>query len=100
MQKLLREGTAPVESLEARRLLSFSLTNKVLAVAGTSGDDGITLSLSSGELKLSDNGATKKFAVTSITNITIDAGAGFDTILVSPRIKLPCAISGGKGNDS
>src|SRR5215208_3085063 len=115
------------ESLEARLLLSVFVTNHVLHVEGTSGDDRIVFRRHDSEhLKVEVNGRVQQFEKSAVKRIDISAGAGNDYVLVSrnnvfetrtgpdpncedncPRIaksisivNVPGSISGGAGDDT
>ena len=90
----------PVENLEARRFLSFTLVGGALTVTGTGGDDIISLKLVGNQIRLSTDGVVKKFAEASVTSIQISGGNGKDTVSIQGAITVPATLFGEAGNDS
>ena len=95
------------EPLETRRMMSASLKSGVLRVAGGAGNDRIALSLDKGRIMdegwitVTRNGVREgRFASSAVKSISIDAGAGNDTVSVAPGIKQAPRISGGAGADT
>ena len=89
------------QHLEARRLLSSSLSNGLLTVTGTSGNDTITISVSGSNIKVAQTGSsTKSFSSSSVHKIKVSAEGGNDTVTVSSSITKPCTLDGGSGNDN
>jgi hypothetical protein len=78
-----------------------TLTNGVLTVTGTAGDDKIRISIAKDTSKLAVkvNGTTTLFSIASITKIKVDGLAGDDDICVKRGVSVATEISGGDGND-
>jgi hypothetical protein len=85
---------APFESLEDRKLFS------VVTVTGTTGDDVIKVTQSSGQLHVDLNGSTTDYTASSVTQINVSAGDGNDQVLTDPSVAIKEVISGGNGNDT
>ena len=97
---------AIVETLESRRLLSVApvLTDGVLSVSGTTGDDKIRISIGKDTSKLAVkvNGTVTLFSLSSITKIKVDGLAGDDTICIKQHhggIDIASELDGGDGDD-
>ena len=105
-----------IEALEGRQLLSATLTDGVLTVTGTDGNDAIGISLSKDGATITVSEAvvvegekptpTKTtFDAASVTSIVVDAGAGDDRVGAcrgrrgSSALTVPMTINGGDGND-
>src|SRR6266571_2751741 len=86
---------AVLETLESRRLLSVpvaaeasapapTLSNGLLAVTGTAGDDNIRISIANDTSKLAVkvNGQATLFSLAAITKIKVDGLAGNDEICI------------------
>ncbi len=92
-----------VERLEDRCLLAtINLSSGNLTVTGTSGNDVLTISSDGTNLSISD-GVVQTVPLASITgSVTIDAGAGNDTINFSGSMTgfgRSLTVNGGQGND-
>ena len=93
----------PVELLEKRSLLSASISNDVLLVAGTRKNDRITIALERANLIATVNGVSESIATSSFTSIVVDGRRGDDTISVLNTggvIPFPMKIWGQAGRDS
>ncbi len=88
-----------VESLEARTLLSASVSNQTLFVAGTHGDDIIRVFRSGGNIIVRENGSETSFDASQIRQIVVAGRRGDDRILIDDSILLPTTLRGGLGND-
>ena len=88
------------ECLESRRLLSVSLnsTTHLLTVNGTGGDDTIKLTVSGTNLKVTLNNANSTFPLSKVSKITVNAGAGGDTVTLDPSVKIGATINTGAGS--
>src|SRR5437868_13069020 len=74
--------TPSLERLESRDVPTTAvLSNGVLTITGTSGNDSIVLSQSNGRVQIS--GVTSTFATTSINSVVINDGAGSDSVSLS-----------------
>lgn len=100
---------AQIQALEARRLLSASVSmaaSGALTVNGTSGNDVIRITLDAvnpRQLDVIANGNTKSFAASSVKSITVNAGSGNDDVEVlelNGPINVPMTLLGGSGNDT
>ena len=108
-----RRATSPsLEALEPRLALataagatagavvSIAIVDGTLTVTGTDGPDRILIGQGGrpGYLSVVANGANRgRFG--PVTGISVDGGAGNDTILVGPRVTLPAMLHGGPGDD-
>ena len=73
--------------------------NGVLRVNGTSGNDAISITATSGTFNVSLNGSVQSFPAVGISRIEVIAGEGNDTVTIGGGV--PAAyIDGGDGNDS
>jgi len=78
-----------------------TLTNGVLTVTGTDGDDKIRIRIAkdSSKLAVKVNGTTTLFSIASVTKIKVDGLAGDDDICVRRGVSIATEINGGDGND-
>jgi Ca2+-binding RTX toxin-like protein len=106
-----------LENLEDRRLLSATLANGLLTIAGTAGRDQVSVALKDPthlqvvQRTVSTDAAGKRttttdrktFDLASVKSITADLGAGNDSITLdgpfSRALSIPAALNGGAGND-
>ena len=99
-----------VEDLETRRLLSVSIVDGVMRIAGTKGDDTISVDLvadTAGSVTTVDfNGRVRLYTIPPHgqlpRRIVVRGGRGDDTVTVSPLHYAglrPVLIAGGAGND-
>src|SRR3954451_13962607 len=78
-----RKARLGVQALEAREVPSATLTNEVLKVAGTNGNDTIEiLSPQPGQTIVRVNGAEQFSGSDTITKITIDSRGGGDQVFI------------------
>lgn len=108
-----------IQQLEDRRMLSATVSGGVLTVEGTSGNDQITVSLSSdgttltvSEAKARRFGRSGKATTTTFTladtpvnSIVVNAGAGNDTVNLRgatrrAELGIAATLNGGDGNDN
>src|SRR5688572_25262802 len=88
------------EALETRRMLSASLKGGVLRVSGTGGDDRIKLSLDAGRIVVTTNGVRDgQFLGAVVRKISLNAGAGDDSVSMSARITVAALLDGAAGDD-
>lgn len=73
-------------------------SNGTLTVTGSGGADTVAVSVKSGSVKVTVNGATQTFSSKSIKRISVDAGSGNDVITIGAGL-APANIKGGSGND-
>jgi len=99
---LSRRTILRCESLEGRDMLAVAyLTGSTLNVIGDPTDDLISVKLSAGQLRVTDNSANLgAFLSAAVTNIAIRGGDGNDTVTVGNTVTQPVDITGGYGNDS
>ncbi|HYO11356.1 MAG TPA: calcium-binding protein [Tepidisphaeraceae bacterium] len=71
------------ERLEPRRLLSISLSNGTLAIAGTAADDVIDVNVRGGFYRVFDGTVARRFALGSVKRLTIDAAGGNDRVTLN-----------------
>jgi Ca2+-binding RTX toxin-like protein len=95
-----------IESLESRRLLSFTLGGGTLTVNGKPGvfNDIIKVSQQdAATIRLEDNGVVNLFADSAVSKIVINGGDGNDRLTVVGTVALPltepATVNGGNGND-
>src|SRR4051812_2095506 len=89
-----------IEPLELRRLLSSTLSARLLSVVGTSGKDTISLTVGGSSVTLKDNGATRTFPLANVSRIKVDALAGADVVSISNSLVRPATLLGGDGADT
>jgi hypothetical protein len=89
-----------IESLEGRRLLSATLTEGVLTVGGTAGNDVITVTAANTSLTVKVGAATNTFAIAKVNKIVVNAGAGNDAVSIGSTVAKPTILNGQDGNDS
>ena len=95
-----RTRPSVVEHLEGRVLLSASLRGGTLSVAGTRGDDEITVALNGASVDVTVNGEVRSFEAARVTRgIRADGRAGDDAIDVAAAFALPVRLTGGAGDD-
>jgi Ca2+-binding RTX toxin-like protein len=87
-----------VQSLEARRLCSTSLLNRVLTIDGTHRGDRIDCSASARRIYVRVNGQTASFALGEVSQIRVFAYRGNDVVNLG-AIVLPCTLIGAAGDD-
>ena len=102
MIRVQRALAAVIEPLESRRLLSASISNGVLVVAGTSANDSIYISTPDGgtTVRLQINRAKQSFSATAFTAISVSGGDGNDYVSVSAALAYRATLSGGSGADT
>jgi Ca2+-binding RTX toxin-like protein len=84
--------------LEPRTLLAATLTDGLLDITGTAGNDVILLRESpAGTLQLTIAGQAQTFPLSDINRIRIRSGRGNDRVL--SRIDKPVILQGGEGDD-
>jgi len=106
-----------LENLEDRRLLSATLANGVLTIAGTGGRDQVSVALKDPthlqvvQRTVSVDAAGKRttttdrktFDLSAVKSITADLGAGNDAVTIdrpfSRALSIPTTLNGGAGND-
>src|SRR5437868_13869178 len=88
------------ERLEQRILLTAELQpDGTLLVTGTDGDDNIRLFVSDGQLVVRDDAGDNPFALSDITAIHVQAGAGDDHVQLDTEV-MGSLIEGQDGADS
>jgi Ca2+-binding RTX toxin-like protein len=98
-------GSASLEHLESRRLLSITLDGQTLRITGTDGNDQLSLSRTGVDNVIArENTSSAQFDLDDINEIVIGGGAGDDVIRVTANDLsdrgIDVLLSGGLGNDS
>jgi len=91
---------AVVDALEQRRMLSVTLSNGVLTLTGTGGNDVATFAPSGSNLLVSDNGTNYSYALTSVNQIVVNLNHGNDSVTMSAGLSIPASLVGGNGDDT
>lgn len=100
---------AAVETLEGRTLLSgvpLGVSTAVvdggtqLRIAGTAGNDQITVTQTPGGLIVGNTGGWSKTIAQTIKSIWIDAAAGNDSVTLDASVTQNATLFGGAGNDT
>jgi Ca2+-binding RTX toxin-like protein len=93
--------TTLFETLETRKLLSASLANGTLTIAGTAAADNIYVTIGAGsKVNVYENNVLKgSFASTSVKKIVANLGDGYYQIYIGSIGAVPSTIVGGKGDD-
>src|SRR5438067_985444 len=97
---------AVIEALDARRLLSAGVQSGVLHIAGTAGNDVITVSRDPADttrLLAKVNGIVQAFDDAGVSGVWIGGNAGADRVSVdegAAPLGLPLTVHGGGGNDA
>jgi Ca2+-binding RTX toxin-like protein len=109
--QVLLPGMSPVASAQLAPLAVLttpaSVSNGILNVTGTSGDDSISVIMDSTgkNVNVTVNGQSSSFALAGLTGIFVDAGGGNDNVSLirsdgSRGIPLDATVAGGNGNDT
>jgi Ca2+-binding RTX toxin-like protein len=89
-----------IEGLEARRLLSSSLSGGVLTITGMDAANKIDVTVAGSNIKVDEHaGSVKTFAASKVHQIKADLKGGNDQITVSESITVPTTLNGGSGDD-
>jgi Ca2+-binding RTX toxin-like protein len=93
-----------IETLEARRLFAITLSNGVVTITGTSGDDVVEFEYRSDvvQIAVTLNGSEKRYAPGLVTKFVVSSGDGNDRIEYSSAnggVAVPSFIDAGAGND-
>ncbi len=88
-----------IEKLEGRRLLAASLSNGLLVVTGTEGDDTINFAVGGSSISVFLNGVGSVFNARDVERVHVDALGGDDTVILGRRLMLPTVVLGGPGDD-
>jgi Ca2+-binding RTX toxin-like protein len=78
---------------------TFSFSNGVLTITGTSGNDTATLSVSGDNLIAVGDTVSKTYSLASVTRVVLDMGAGNDSVNIGLGVPV-ASVNGGSGNDS
>src|SRR5215218_472312 len=93
------DGGATLESLEPRRLLSASISGRVLTVVGGGGNDTISLIRSGIDDVIANvNGVRNTFDMDNFDRVVLSGVGGNDTITNGNGINN-ASLDGGSGND-
>ncbi len=77
-----------------------TLSGGVLTVQGTVNDDDISVTRHGQNLTVSVNGQTFTFDNKKVSRLSIDAGAGSDSVSADANVQQAAILLGGLGNDS
>lgn len=91
--KRAHRGRSRAERLAPRLLLT-------LAVAGTPGDDVISVEVVASNLVVRVNQTSQSFPLQSVDQLAIDAMAGNDRVDILSAGTIPVSVDGGDGNDT
>src|SRR5438552_7869887 len=81
--------------------VTFDPVSGQLKITGTDNGDLITLTRAGPSLALSMNGTPSgSYATAGMTQISIDARGGDDTVWLDPAISIPATVNGNAGNDA
>lgn len=87
------------ESLESRRLLTVTLVDGVLTVAGTEEADQLAVGRNDTSIVVNDNGTNSSWNPADVTSIVVNGLGGNDDIVVRARLAKPITLGGGAGDD-
>src|SRR5688572_19372314 len=94
-------GTALFEALEGRRMMSASVSNGVLWVNGTAGNDKLEVDQSGSDVYVFENGLLSRiFPVGSFQRLSVSGGEGDDHIKVFNGVTAPAFLYGNGGSDA
>ena len=96
-----RRTVLQCEPLEDRAVpATAALAAGSLTVTGTAGADRIRIFSDGAALHVLD-GSTEigTFAVTAVTDITVNTAGGNDAVLIDPNVTQPAVLNGGDGNN-
>jgi Ca2+-binding RTX toxin-like protein len=102
----IRSAVLPaIETMEERRMLSATVVDGLLVVAGTNGDDVISFSLnaSGSKVKVSVNGDSDAFRLSDVLRISASGKDGHDKIRMNNKngvLEFKARMRGGEGNDT
>ena len=88
------------ESLESRRLLTVTLVDGVLTVAGTEESDQLVVGRNDTQIVVNDNGTSSTWNPAEVTSIVVNGLGGDDQIAVRAGVFKPITIDAGAGNDA
>ena len=92
-----------LESLESRRLLSFTVVGGTLTVTGTANPDQILVRKDGTNLTIVQNAVNATTPAAAVTKIVVNGLAGNDRLALAVGatngITLPSQLNGGDGND-
>ena len=92
-----------LETLESRRLLSFTVAGGTLTVTGTANPDQILIRKDGTNLTIVQNGVNATTPAAAVTKIVVNGLAGNDRLALAvgatSGITLPSTLNGGDGND-
>src|SRR2546421_3014252 len=98
-----RKGGFMIETLERRRLLSFTVSGGILTVNGTAGADHISITRDGTNLTIHQNGVNSTTPAAAVQKIVINGLAGNDELRLAlgldHGVRLPSTLNGGGGND-
>ena len=92
-----------LETLERRRLLSFTVSGGILTVNGTAGADHISITRDGTNLTIHQNGVNSTTPAAAVQKIVINGLAGNDELRLAlgldHGVRVPATLNGGDGND-
>ena len=92
-----------LETLESRRLLSFTVAGETLTVTGTANPDQILIRKDGANLTIVQNGVNSTTPAAPLTKIVVNGLGGNDRLALAVGatngITLPSTLNGGDGND-
>lgn len=89
-----------LDQLESRRMFAASLSNGVLTLTGTAGNDSFYVNAApGGKMAVYEGSKTTSFNYTSVKKIVANMGKGNDSCYIGLTSTIPCVIDGGEGND-
>jgi Ca2+-binding RTX toxin-like protein len=87
--------------LDSGGAVTDSVSNGVLKIAGTSGDDTISVKSNGVKVKVKADGvALTPILLADLVGVSVKGKGGDDVITIEPSVLLPSTLSGGGGNDS
>ena len=89
------------QPLERRRLLSATVVDDALVIAGTEANDtiAVVMDAATGQMNVTVNGVTEAFDPTTYGSLNIDAGAGDDDVRIDANVTMKAVVEGGLGDD-
>jgi Ca2+-binding RTX toxin-like protein len=88
-----------IEALEARQLLAASIHDDLLDVAGTDGNDTVTVKTAGATTTVTINGADQSFNNSAFSGINVSGGDGNDRLALSGTT-VDATLLGGAGDDT
>lgn len=90
-----------LEDLESRTLLSVGLSDRVLVVCGTAGDDRIVVTRADNAVVIDDgSNSNASFPIALIDRIVLNGLRGNDYLRIVDQVFIPSDLLGGPGDDT